>query len=384
MSAVAGDSERTSDDVRHDALGSDWPRPSAGRRAWPRLPASRRAIGLLVLALVCVVLAGVAAAVGATRIPLADVLSVALAPLSGSAGGIDSQHAMVLEQIRFPRVLLCVIVGASLGVAGAAMQGLFRNPLADPALIGASSGAALFVAMTIVLGNQWMPGFTRVLGPYALPAAAFVGCVAATWMVKRLATSAQGVSVGAMLLGGVAINALCEAAISALTFAASDEQLRNYTFWRMGTLAGASWKMGLLSAGCALVGMVLLLRRARALNVLTMGEEAARHAGVDVTRLSRVVVIAAALLVGASVASAGLVWFVGLVAPHGVRLLGGSDHRWVMPAAGLAGASLALAADAVSRIAVTPAELPLGVPLAVIGTPMFVALLMRARQQGRL
>jgi iron complex transport system permease protein len=294
------------------------------------------------------------------------------------------RHAAVLEQIRLPRVALAIVVGAALGAAGAAMQGLFRNPLADPALVGASAGASLAVAIVIVAGGWWVEGFTRTFGLYALPAAAFAGCVAATLAVRRLAATPHGVSVGAMLLAGVAINVLCEAAIAALSFSATDEQLRNLTFWRMGSLAGASWPLIGIALGCGLAGAALLAGAWRGLDALALGEEAARHAGIDPDALSRRVVAASALMVAAAVASAGMVWFVGLVAPHMVRLLGGPGHRFTLPGAALAGAAATLAADSVARTVAIPAELPLGVPLAFLGAPLFVGLLVRARDRGAL
>ncbi|MFT3804726.1 MAG: iron ABC transporter permease [Burkholderiaceae bacterium] len=345
---------------------------------------SRRRAMILALLAVAVLVSGVAAAsAGAVRIPIGDVLAAALAPLGGHAD-VPADYLAVLYAIRFPRVVLAAIVGGALALAGAGMQGLFRNPLADPALIGASSGAALAVAFTIVLGNALMPGFTHALGAYALPVAAFCGCLAATFAVKRLASSAQIVSIGAMLLAGVAVNLACEAGINAMTFAANDEQLRNLTFWRMGSLAGASWPLCAMAAACAALGGIVMWRCAAGLNALAMGEEPASHAGFDVRSLSRRTVIAGALLVAAAVASAGMVWFVGLVAPHVVRLMGGADQRYVMPASLLLGSALVLIADLIARLVVIPAELPIGVPLALFGTPLFIWLLSRARLAGRL
>ncbi|MFT4100687.1 MAG: iron ABC transporter permease [Burkholderiaceae bacterium] len=339
---------------------------------------------ILALLAVAVLVSGVAAAsAGAVRIPIGDVLAAAFAP-PGARVDVPADYLAVLYAIRFPRVVLAAIVGGALALAGAGMQGLFRNPLADPALIGASSGAALAVAFTIVLGNAMMPGFTQALGAYALPVAAFCGCLAATFAVKRLASSAQIVSIGAMLLAGVAVNLACEAGINAMTFAANDEQLRNLTFWRMGSLAGASWPLCAMAAACAGLGGIVMWRCAAGLNALAMGEEPASHAGFDVRSLSRRTVVAGALLVAAAVASAGMVWFVGLVAPHVVRLMGGADQRYVMPASLLLGSALVLVADLIARLIVVPAEMPIGVPLALFGTPLFIWLLSRARLAGRL
>jgi iron complex transport system permease protein len=302
--------------------------------------------------------------------------AVGLAPAEGFA----AQQEGVLLTIRLPRVMLAVVVGAGLGAAGAAMQALFRNPLADPTLIGVAGGAALAAATVIVMGVVWLPGLARSLGPATLPLAAFAGGLAAATVVYRIATHGGRTSIAVLLLAGIAVNALVEAGIGSFTFIANDEQLRNLAFWRLGSVGGASWAV-LSFVGPAIVGATLVLwRLAAPLNALALGEAEARHLGVDVQRLKIAVLVAAALAVGAAVAVSGLIFFVGLVAPHMVRLACGPDHRVVLPGAALLGAILVVVADTVARTVAVPAELPLGVFTALIGVPFFLALLLRERR----
>ncbi len=301
-----------------------------------------------------------------------------------SGTNTTEQTHLILSTLRLPRILLAVLVGGALGMAGAAMQGLFRNPLADPALMGASSGAALSVAIVIVLGNQLLPDFTKTTGIYALPIAAFIGCWIATYGVYRLAKNSTGLSIGALLLSGVAINIACEAVISFLTFAADDEQLRHFTFWRMGSLGSSNWKLCIATFIGTSIGASILMQNSMALNALALGEDHARYAGFEVSIVTRRLIMGIALLVGAAVSSAGMVWFVGLVAPHLLRLLLGVEQRFLMQGAGLLGALLALFADTFARTIVAPTELPLGIPLALIGTPIFISLLIHARRNGQI
>lgn len=290
-----------------------------------------------------------------------------------------SADALVFFNLRLPRLLLGMAAGAGLALAGALMQGLFRNPLADPGLVGVSSGAALAAGFTIVLGGYWWPDLPRALGSWTLVLAAFVGGVAVTFVVFMLSRSEGGARVGVMLLAGIAINALAGAGIGLLGFLATDEQLRNFQFWMLGSLGGTRWEavglVGVLSA----MGALWALRLAHPLNALALGEAQATLIGVNVERLKREVVIVTAICVGAVTATIGMVGFVGLVAPHLVRLLIGPDHRWVLPGSMLLGAALVILADAVARTAIQPAEMPLGILTALLGVPFFLILLRRNR-----
>ena len=258
------------------------------------------------------------------------------------------------------------------------MQGLFRNPLADPGLVGVSSGAALGAAIAIVGGSAF-GGLPDVLGPYVLSLSAFLGGLGVTALVYRLGRRNGQTNVAVMLLAGIALTALAGSAVGLFTYLADDATLRTLTFWNLGSLNGASyarlWPLLLVTAGVAL----WLPRRANALNALLLGESEANHLGIDVEGLKRELVFCTALGVGAAVAAAGMIGFIGLVVPHLVRLLAGPDHRVLLPASVMAGASLLLFADLIARLALAPAELPIGIVTAFLGAPFFLYLLLRGR-----
>lgn len=335
-----------------------------------RLPATPTLLLILLVLLAVASLTSVL--VGAVHIPPARMLAL----LGGAAP--DAREAVVLWQIRLPRTALAMAVGAALGVAGAAQQGLFRNPLADPALVGVSSGAALAAVAVIVLGAPWaaaaLPGLpVRAL----LPIAAFSGGLLATGLALRLAGAASAGGTGALLLAGIAVNAVAGAGTGLLVTASDDRQLRDITFWSMGSLASGGW-VGAASAGvCSAAALVLLLPASRRLDALLLGEGEAEGLGVDVARLRRRVVCAVALAVGGAVAASGIIGFVGLVVPHLVRMAGGPRHGVVLPASALLGASLLLLADAAARFVAAPSELPIGLVTALLGGPFFILLLLR-------
>ena len=317
-------------------------------------------------------------ALGAVAIHPLDTLK-ALGSLVGLAE-VAPETRLIIEHIRLPRSLMGLMVGATLALTGAVMQGLFRNPLADPGLIGVSSGAALM----IVLGSWLLSELPSGWMPYATVLGAFGGGVLTTLLVYRLGQTAQGTSVASMLLAGIAIAAISGAFIGLLSYIADDTMLRTLTFWNMGSLGGASAeKVAVLALCCALVWW-RLPRQAKALNALLLGESEARHLGIDVERVKRELVLLTALGVGACVAAAGLIGFVGLVVPHLVRLVLGADHRRVIPASMLLGGGLLLLADVVARLVVAPAELPIGILTALLGAPFFLILLLRAQRRGGL
>lgn len=286
-----------------------------------------------------------------------------------------SQERLVFLNIRLPRLVLGIAAGIGLGVAGALMQGLFRNPLADPGLVGISSGAALAAGVTIVLGASVFPELPRALGSWTLVLAAFAGGLLVTFGVYVLAQGPGGTHVGLMLLAGVAVNALAGAGLGFLNFLATDEQLRNIQFWLLGSLGGARWSAVILVSVLVAVAVAIGWSRAGALNAIALGEAQASLLGVPVERVKRQAILATALAVGAVTATTGIIGFIGLIAPHWVRLVAGPDHRIVIPASGLLGGALVLASDSVARTMLAPAELPLGVLTAVIGVPMFLGLL---------
>jgi iron complex transport system permease protein len=291
-----------------------------------------------------------------------------------------SQQEATLLYIRLPRVVLGLFVGAGLGLSGAAMQGLFRNPLADPSLIGISSGAALAATFVVIIGDAIAYSLPPTVQLLVFPLAAFMGALATTLIVYRLATIAGQTAVATLLLAGIAINALAQAFSGFLTFYATDTQIRSLTFWKLGSLGGATWSSVLVSAPFILIPVLFFPRLARPLNALLLGESEAGHLGFDVERVKRLVVVLVALVVGASVAVAGLIGFVGLVVPHLLRLMLGPDHRSLLPGSVLLGASLLVGADLIARTVVAPAELPIGVLTAITGAPFFLWLLLRDRK----
>ena len=318
-------------------------------------------------------------ALGPVSLPLGDTLR-ALARLCGLPVSADDlgQAELIVGQIRLPRTLLGVATGGVLALAGVAMQGLFRNPLADPGLIGVSSGAALGAAIAIVFGAS-MGGLPEAFAPYLLSACAFGGGLLVTALVYRLGRHNGQTSVATMLLAGIALTALAGALIGLFTYLADDATLRTLTFWNLGSLNGASyprlWPLLLVT----LLVACWLPRRVDALNALLLGESEARHLGFDVERLKVDLILCTALGVGAAVAAAGLIGFIGLVVPHLLRLIVGPDHRVLLPASMFGGAILLLLADLVARLALAPAELPIGIVTALIGAPFFLYLLIRGR-----
>ncbi|CAM3711308.1 Hemin transport system permease protein HmuU [compost metagenome] len=331
------------------------------------------------LTLLCLLAIWLSLALGPVSLPLIDTLRAGarLIGLPVAGEGLE-QAELILGQIRLPRTLLGLTVGAVLALSGVAMQGLFRNPLADPGLVGVSAGAALGAAVAIV-GGSWMGGIPEVFAPYLLSLCAFLGGLGVTALVYRLGRRDGQTNVATMLLAGIALTALAGAAVGLFTYLADDATLRTLTFWNLGSLNGASylrlWPLVLV----AVVVSLWLPRRAQALNALLLGESEARHLGIEVEKLKRELVFCTALGVGAAVAAAGLIGFIGLVVPHLVRLLAGPDHRVLLPASLLAGASLLLFADLIARLALAPAELPIGIVTAFIGAPFFLYLLLRGR-----
>lgn len=308
---------------------------------------------------------------GAMPLGVDDVAGALWRGIDGYAHGQDG----VILALRLPRVLLALLVGSALAQGGAAMQGLFRNPLADPSLIGVSSGAALGAVAAIVMGGR--SGMDP--GPLGVPVCAFAGGLLATFVVYQLGRRRPGVAT--LLLAGVAVNAIAMAGVGLMTALASDRQLRDLTFWSMGSLGGITWIR--LAVVAALVAPTLLLipRHAKALNVLLLGEDEAGLLGFHPRRLQPWLIALVALSVSACVAATGVIGFLGLVVPHLLRLCWGPDHRLLLPASALAGAALLCVADAWARTVVAPAELPIGVLTALTGGPFFLWLLLRGRDR---
>ncbi|MGN7962397.1 FecCD family ABC transporter permease [Brucella sp. 22210] len=309
----------------------------------------------------------------------ASILTLLRGFVSGEGAETFQRDHLIIMEIRLPRIILGMLIGAGLAVSGAVMQGLFRNPLADPGLVGVASGASLGAVSMIVLGGSVLAPVIAVLGIYALPLAAFFGGLATTLLLYRVATRRGRTSVATMLLAGIALGALAGAATGVLVYMADDRQLRDLTFWGLGSLAGATWSKIVAAGPIIAVVLIAAPMLARGLNALALGEAAAGHLGIQVQRIKNVAIVTVAAATGATVAVAGGIGFIGIVVPHMLRLSIGPDHRYLLPASALLGAILLLLADAVSRTIVAPAELPIGIITAMCGAPFFLWILLRQR-----
>lgn len=346
--------------------------PAAGTR---RLRSPATVAILLAVALAAAALA--ALATGPVSISPRAMGALVLDALAGRHDPATARDGLVLFSIRLPRVVLAALIGAGLAVSGAILQGLFRNPLADPGLVGVSSGAGLTAALVIVLGDALFPVSQAMLQGLVLPLGAFVGGLATTLILYAVATRRGVTSVATMLLAGVAIAALAGACTGLLVFMSDDRQLRDITFWTLGGLGGANW-IKVAAVAPAVAALVIAAGfLARGLNALALGEAAAFHLGYNVQALKAACVVLVALAVGVSVAASGVIGFVGIVVPHILRLAVGPDYTRLLPLSALAGATLLIVADSVARTIVAPAELPIGILTALAGAPFFLWLLLR-------
>ena len=291
---------------------------------------------------------------------------------------LSQMEQVVLWDIRLPRLILGLAVGASLAVSGAVMQGLFRNPLADPGLVGVSAGAGLGAIAAIVLGGL-LPVAFMAAGPYLVPLAAFLGGWGSTILLYRVSTRRGRTSVATMLLAGIALGALAGAVSGILVYIADDAQLRDLTFWGLGSLAGATWAKVMVALPIMGAAIIAALFLGRGLNGLAFGEATAAHMGIPVQRVKNIAILTVAAGIGAAVAVSGGIGFIGIVVPHLLRLANGPDHETLLPNAALLGASLLLLADVISRMIIAPAELPIGIVTAVLGAPVFLWILLRRR-----
>ncbi len=340
-------------------------------------PARRRGATVLIWAAVGLLIAVIASfAVGPLRLPPMEVLQAIGVKLGlADPASVSTRDLAVVWQLRIPRALLGAMVGAALAMAGASLQGLFGNPLADPGIVGVTQGAALGAVSAIVLG-------AGAFGAWTLPLAAFTGAGGAITLTYLLARPGQGSGTSTLLLVGIAIAAFCSAMIGFLTYIASESELQSLVFWQMGSLAQADWMDVIAVAPVFVLGTIALLRLATPLDMLALGERQAQHLGLDVKRTRLKLIAFSALLVGAAVAFAGSIGFVGLVVPHVVRLLVGPGHRWLLPVSAVAGALLIVVADTAARTLDPPSEIPLGLFSAALGAPFFLWLVMRQRHRS--
>jgi iron complex transport system permease protein len=330
-------------------------------------------IGLIIFGIVAI-------GSGPVFIKPSEVVTILLAQINLETLTPEQQpFSAIIIGIRLPRVIMAVLIGATLAISGAALQGLFRNPLADPTLIGVSSGSALSAASVIILGGSFLYALPEFIARSLLPFAAFLGGLLSTWLVYVISTNKGRTSVTTMLLAGIAINALASAGIGYLIFTADDLQIRDLTFWSLGSIGSSTWKTVLQTSPFLIIALAGIPFLAKPLNILLLGETEARHLGVNAERVKKIVILLAALGIGAAVAVSGIIGFVGLVVPHLIRLIIGPDHRFLMPASMLLGAALMLASDLFARMVVAPAELPIGIVTATIGAPFFIWLLVKNR-----
>lgn len=337
-----------------------------------RLDKARRLHLWLAVAVAAVSLASLT--VGATGISPGDVLGKTM---RGEA--LTRTEAVVLWDIRLPRLAMGLLVGAALATSGAVMQGLFRNPLADPGIVGVTAGGMLGAVTAIVLGGMLPAALVSLSGGYLVPCLAFAGSWVTTLLLYRVSTRAGRTSVATMLLAGIAFTALASALVGILIYKADDQQLRDLTFWNMGSLAGANWTKLTTAAPIILAAIAGALCLGRALNGLALGEATAHHIGIPVQRMKNAAILAVAAASGAAVAVSGGIGFVGIVVPHLLRLATGPDHRALLLNSALLGAVLLVGADMIARVIIAPAELPIGIVTAVLGAPFFLWILLGRR-----
>ena len=313
--------------------------------------------------------------IGAFNITFAQIFDTLLQPDENRI------YYQVLADIRFPRVILGVLIGIAFGLSGALMQTLFKNPLADPSIIGVSAGASAGVVIFMMIGSFYPlllnDGFFSYL---SLPFSAFLGAIITIFAIYKLATIYNKVAVTVMLLAGIAINAMLGALVGLFTFVSTEEELKSFTFWTMGSLADADTKVILTMFPIVIVTYIFAISKKVELNLLLLGEDEARNSGVNSEKLKKLIILFVSLAIGASVAFCGIIGFIGLVVPHIARLLVGSNHRFYLPLSAILGAFILLWADSFARIIIAPAELPIGIITALLGAPFFLWLLIKNRQ----
>ena len=293
---------------------------------------------------------------------------------------LSTTDLYVLKDIRIPRILMAILIGSGLAVSGTSLQGMFKNPLASPDLIGITSGAVLFAAVTIVLGSYIRALIPEFLHYSLLSLMSFVGSILTMSFVYKMSSTNGKTNIAVLLLSGVAITALTGATTGLLTYLSTDEELRNLTFWTLGSLAGSNWtKVAILSI-VILISLGALINKGKALNAMMLGEKDAEHLGVNVEKLKKRIVLFTALMVGTSVAFSGTIGFVGLIVPYILRLLFKSNYYMILPLSALCGSILLLVADSLSRLLVAPSELPIGILTAIMGAPVFIAILIRFKK----
>lgn len=315
----------------------------------------------------------VAIAFGAVQIKPSEMISAFLHWYKRESN--TTIHENVFLQLRLPRVLLCAITGSILAVSGVLMQGLFRNPVVEPGLIGTSAGAAFGASIVFSLSPFMSPVFKSTLGPFLVPVFAIVGGWVATYLVYQLAKNNKRVAILPLLLVGMAINAIGLSGVGLMTYIARDPQARSISFWNLGSFSGASWIQVWTTGIIGIIGFFIAFYQSKKLNVLLLGEQEAGYLGVDVPVLKTTILIVNTAIVSVATAFVGVIAFMGLIVPHVVRLLIGSDNRRLIPASIIIGALLLTIADVGARLLLSPAEIPIGIITSLVGAPLYIFLL---------
>lgn len=337
-------------------------------------------IVILVVLLACITLLG--CGIGSVPISPAELWSIITGKFYTSGTVIHTaQQEAVFTAIRFPRVLLGIMAGAALAISGAALQGLFQNPLTEPGLVGVSSGATLGAASVVVMRSKLPFAVTSALGIYTLPVASFTTALVVTILVYRMSHYGGKTLVNTVLLTGIALNALASALTGFMIYYASDSQLRAITFWTLGSLGGATWSNISAVAPFVLTAVLILCGMGKQLNTFALGESNASYIGTRTETVKKAVIVLTAMAVGVSVAVSGVILFVGLIVPHVLRMIMGPDHRYLLPASALCGASLLVAADIFARTIFSPSEIPIGIVTSLIGAPFFIYILLTERKK---
>lgn len=295
-------------------------------------------------------------------------------------GTLTESDRFVLLGLRLPRIVMAVLIGSALAVSGTCLQGMFKNPLATPDLIGITSGALMFAAVTIVLGSSIKPYIPQLLHFSLLSIMSFIGALLTMIMVYRISTSNGKTNVIIMLLSGVAITAMGFATTGFLTYISDDDQLRDLAFWNLGSLSAATWTKNAILAVIILLSYSFLINKGKALNAMMLGEKDAEHLGIPVERIKKQIVLFTALMVGASVAFAGNIGFVGLIVPYILRLIFKSNYNIILPLSAVLGSVLLLSADTISRTIAPPTEVPIGILTAFMGAPIFIIILIKNKK----
>lgn len=371
----AGDADRRLPQMTTAEAASATPRPLA--QSVSMRPSAILVYAVLIAGVLAVAL--LATTVGAAGIPLPRLAAALGFNIGHADPAMLARDELVLWSIRIPRIAVAGMIGGLLALSGAIMQGLFRNPLADPALVGVSSGGAFAAASAIVISDSAWGASFRFLQFELLPVAAFAGSLITTTILYKIASREGRTSVAIFLLAGLAIAAIANAGIGLLVFVADDRQLRDITFWLLGSLSGATWPKAGVVAPVALIALLAIPLIARGLDVLVLGEAEAFHTGVDVERLKKLSIVLISAMTGVAVSICGVVGFVGIVVPHLLRMVIGPGHRMLLPASVCLGAILLILADTIARVLAAPAEVPIGILTAVLGAPFFLFILLRQR-----